>query len=131
MLLDTHVILWWTSDDRKLSARARRDIARADSIFVSPVSCLEIATLVRMERIHLGRDVTAWTRDLLETDRVSIAALTPVIAAEAGALPNDFPRDPADRVLYATARDLAVPFVTKDSPIAEYARRAKDVRVVW
>jgi PIN domain nuclease of toxin-antitoxin system len=132
ILLDTHVVLWWTSANDRLSARARRETARADSIFVSPASCWEIATLVRKNRLRLDRDVYQWISDLFEEERVSLAQLTGEIAVGGGLLPSgSFPGDPADRLLYATARELAVPFVTKDVRIREYARRARDVRTIW
>jgi PIN domain nuclease of toxin-antitoxin system len=99
---------------------------------VSPLSCWEIAALVRLERIRLDRDVYRWISDLLAEDRVQLLPLSTQAAVGAGVLPAEgFPGDPADRFLYAQARELAVPFVTKDMRIRDYARRAGDVRAVW
>ncbi len=130
-LLDTHVVLWWVTGDERLSVRAAREIARADAVLVSPVSCWEIATLARKERIRLDRDTYRWIGDLFTEERVRLADLTAEIAAGAGLLPSGFSGDPVDRFLYATARDLVVPFVSKDARIRDYASRARDVRVVW
>lgn len=132
ILLDTHALLWWQAGGARLSARAAREIARAAAILVSPVSCWEVAVLLVKGRISLDRDVYVWVRDLFREDRVEPAPLSPQAAVGAGLLATeDFPGDPADRFLYATARDLAVPFVTKDNGIRSYARRMRDVRAVW
>lgn len=132
VLLDTHVVLWWQAGGRRLSQRAAREIARADVLFVSPMSCWEIAALFVKGRIALDRDIYAWTRDLLDQERVEPAPVSPQTAVGAGLLSQaGFHGDPADRFLYATARELAVPLVTKDSSIRDYAKTAKDVRVVW
>lgn len=131
MLLDTHVVLWWASGDDRLTARAAQRIAAADRVLVSPVSCWEIATLVRLERIALDREVHRWVADLYSEERVDQAPLDPRAATAAGLLPDEFPGDPADRLLYATARELVVPFVTKDARIRRFARRSRVVQVVW
>lgn len=131
ILLDTHVVLWWRAGDRRLSARARREIERADVRAISPVTCWEVALLERRGRISLDRPTLEWVRDLFAEDRVEQAELTPGAAAAAGLLPDDFPGDPADRLLYATARELAVPLVTKDTHLIDYARSAREVRTIW
>jgi PIN domain nuclease of toxin-antitoxin system len=132
VLLDTHAIVWWQADGQRLSVRAAREIARADGILISPISCWEVATLAVRNRIALDRDVYAWTRDLLDQDQVELAALTPQAAVAAALLGQQgFHGDPADRFLYATARDLVVPLVTKDATIRDYARGAGDVRTIW
>jgi PIN domain nuclease of toxin-antitoxin system len=131
ILLDTHALLWWVTEDRRLSTTARREIARSGSVLVSPVSCWEVGTLVRLHRLELDRDVHEWIADVLDRDDVDLVAMSAHAAVDAGLFPDDFPRDPADRMLYATARELVVPFVSRDANVTEYARRAKDVRVVW
>ena len=66
-------------------------------------------------------------------DRRSVTApLTPEAAAWAGQLDRGtFPGDPADRLIYATARDLRVPLVSKDPRLRDYADRAGDIDVIW
>lgn len=131
ILLDTHVVLWWLSAEQRLSERVRRELARADTVFVSPVSCWEVATLVRYGRIALDRDVYEWVADLFDRDRVEPVPVTPEVATGAGVLPREFSGDPADRILYATAREFVLPFLTRDTRIRDYARSAKDVRTLW
>jgi PIN domain nuclease of toxin-antitoxin system len=131
VLLDTHVVLWWLSANERLSARARREIAKSETVLVSPVTCWEVATLVRKGRIGLDRDVYQWVTDLYDQEPVASAPLSSEISVGAGLLPEDFSGDPADRFLYATARELVVPFVTKDSRLIDYARSSGDVRTIW
>lgn len=132
ILLDTHALLWWQAGGRRLSQRAAREIARADAVLVSPISCWEVATLLVKGRIALDRDVYVWIRDLFAQERLDVASLSPQAAVGAALLSQEgFPGDPADRFLYATARELVVPLVTKDSAIRQYARTAKDVRTIW
>ena len=132
VLLDTHVVLWWQAGGERLSRNAAREIARADGVLVSPVTCWEITVLHARGRVALDRDLYLWVRDLLGQERVEVAPLSPQGAIAAGLLgQSGFHADPADRFLYATASELAVPFVTKDAAIREHARAARDVRTVW
>lgn len=88
--------------------------------------------LLRKGRIALDRDVFEWIRDLYADERVEVASLTPQAAVGAPLLCDQgFPGDPADQLLYATAREQAAPFVTKDGPIRDFARRQRDVRTLW
>jgi PIN domain nuclease of toxin-antitoxin system len=130
-LLDTHALLWWQSGGERLSRAAARTIDNATTIYVSPVSCWELATLHRLRRIELDRDPATWVRDLLLEDRLAVAPLTPEAAAWAGGLGESFAGDPADRLLYATARDLRVPLITKDDRLRDFAALTGDVRVIW
>lgn len=129
VLLDTHALLWWQAGGSRLSETARRAIDEADAVLVSPLTCWEVTTLERLGRIALDRDPTLWVHDLYRTDRIGVAALSPAAAAWAGALGDDFTGDPVDRLLYATARDLRVPLISKDERLHEFA--GGDVRLVW
>lgn len=130
ILLDTHVLLWWQAESDRLSTVARDHLALATSVLVSPISCWEIGMLVARGRVQLDRPTAAWVRDLLADDRVAIAELTASVAVTAAEL-DGFHGDPADRLLYATARRQAVPLVTKDRLIHRYAEVDRTVSVVW
>jgi PIN domain nuclease of toxin-antitoxin system len=131
VLLDTHAVLWWQAGGARLSRRARRVVADAPVLHLSPLSCWEIAMLVRLGRVELDREPSLWIRDLLRDVRIDAAPLTPEAATWAGLLDDSFGGDPIDRLIYATARDLRVPLVTKDDRIRAYARAQRDVEVIW
>lgn len=132
VLVDTHALLWWQAGGRRLSARAASAISRAETVLVSPISCWEVAELLRKGRVALDRDLHLWVRDLLAQEGVAVAELSPHVAAAAGLLAGSgFAGDPADRMLYATARALSVPMVTKDTGIRDFARASREVRTIW
>jgi PIN domain nuclease of toxin-antitoxin system len=130
-LLDTHAVLWWQAGGKRLSRAATRVINNADELLISPLTCWEIATLERLGRIKLDRDAVSWVRALLRADRIAVAPLTSEAGAWAGELPDTFPGDPIDRLLYATARDHRVPLVSKDQRLRAFARAAREVDVIW
>jgi PIN domain nuclease of toxin-antitoxin system len=130
VLLDTHALLWWQAGGARLSTAARATIDGAITCLVSPVTCWEVAMLVTKDRVGLDRPVQQWIHDLLAGPQVDLAELTAAVAVEAGSY-RDMHGDPADRLLYATARALGVPMVTKDSSIREFAAEHRGVPVVW
>lgn len=89
------------------------------------------AMLHRLGRLVLDREPSIWVRDLMRSDEIDLAPLTIEASAWAGGLPVTFPGDPIDRLLYATARDLRVPLVTKDNRLRSFARAAGDIEVIW
>lgn len=131
VLLDTHVLLWWQAGSRRVSVAAQAAIDNAELLFVSPLTFWEVATLRRLDRIKLDRELGVWVHDLLAQPRISTAHLTPEAAAWAGDLGDAFPGDPFDRLLYATGRDLRVPIVSKDERLRAYAAQSNDVQFVW
>lgn len=130
-LLDTHTLLWWQAGGERLSAVARRAIDDAEALFVSPVTCWEVATLARLGRVALDRPPSVWVQDLFRDRRIVPAPLGPEAAAWAGTLPADFPGDSIDRLLYATARDLRVPLVSKDEQLRAFVGARGDVTLLW
>lgn len=130
VLVDTHVLLWWQAGGDRLSSTAARRIERADVVYLSPISCWEIAMLVTQGRVALDRPVSAWINDLLATSTADIAELTPDIAVTAGEH-QAFHGDPADRIIFATAAARQVPLITKDTRLHEHASHRRDVTVVW
>ena len=127
IVLDTHALLWWQDESPDLSSNARRAIESADRVGVPTACCLELATLARRGRIGFDRDVAVWLRAALARPEVEMIPLTVDIALAAGRLPESFPGDPVDRVVYATAETCRASLVTRDRRI-----RAHDpARVVW
>ena len=79
----------------------------------------EIATLQSLGRIRLHLSLPKWFEQALRTPYLERIRISPAIAAEVAALPDSLHRDPADRVLIATARVLEVPLLTRDRRILE------------
>jgi PIN domain nuclease of toxin-antitoxin system len=126
-LLDTHVWLWWITGDPRLSDAAHAAIVGDPDRCVATISIWEVTTLERRGRLRLLPDRRTWVARALGGSGVTAIALSPGIAATAGALPDTFPGDPADRIVYATALERGHQLVTKDRRM----RRHDPVRVVW
>lgn len=127
IILDTHAWIWWRDDPERLSERARERIATEDVLGVSAISCAEVAYLVHRGRIRLDRSLDAWSSAALGSGGARGLPVTPEIGFEAGSLPDAFPRDPADRIIYATARSTGSVLITADNAI-----RAFDPRLtIW
>lgn len=130
IVLDTHTLVWWVSGDPLLSKRARTAIEREQpdgDIIVSSISAWEIAMLVERGKLVLSMDVASWLSTVAQIDAVHFLPVDVEVATKSVDLPGDFHKDPADRMIVATARKLAVPLVTKDDKIRAYAH----VKTVW
>lgn len=127
ILLDTHAWLWWAADHDKLPARLRRRLAAERQLGISAMSCWEAAMLIRHGRLELAADARVGLRDACAIPKLRIVPVTDGIAIEAGLLSGDFPGDPADRIIVATALDLRVPLVTRDERI----RSSQLLETVW
>lgn len=112
VLLDSHVVQWWSAEPERLSATARRLLDDADELAVSSISWFELAWLARHERISVSIPILSWLDQLAK--QIRTMGVTPAIAAGAVALPSSFPGDPADRLIYATAVETGWRLVTKD-----------------
>ena len=127
IVLDTHAWIWWRADPGRLSVSAARVIADADRIGVSSISVWELGMLIRRGRILLDRDVAHWVRQALADARLAVLAPGADVALAAALLDDDFPGDPADRLIYAAARQAGAPLVSRDARIARF----DPARVVW
>jgi PIN domain nuclease of toxin-antitoxin system len=118
LLLDTHVVHWWSAEPNRLSRTAQRALDAAEEMLVSAITWHELAWLARHERIVLDIPIRSWLEEL--SANVRTVGLTPAIADTAVSLPSSFPRDPADRLIYASAIERGAKLVTKDRSIAEH-----------
>ncbi len=118
VLLDSHVVHWWSAEPERLSRRATRAISAADELAISSISWFELAWLARHERIAVTMPTRSWLEQISE--QVRTVGITPAIAAGAVALPTSFPSDPADRLIYASAIELGCQLVTKDQRIRDH-----------
>lgn len=127
VLLDTHVVHWWSAEPRRVSARASTLLQAADELSVAAITWFELAWLARSERIVVGMPIRGWLDGL--SRQVRTIALTPAIADTAVSLPSSFPGDPADRLIYATAIENGLKLVTKDRALRQH--RHPGVTAVW
>ena len=121
-VVDTHVLLHWLMDERRLSAGQRRVLKRADAthpLVVCEISLWEIATLHEQGRIRLPLPLREWLESATAAPLVERVGISPAIAAEVASLPKSFHRDPGDRILVATTRILGATLVTSDERIVD------------
>jgi PIN domain nuclease of toxin-antitoxin system len=128
LLLDSHVVVWIVADARRLSRPAASAIRRArqdGGLAVSAITMWELAWLLTRRRIQAYGTIEVSVRLLLEG--LTILPITPEIAALAAQFPDDYPRDPADRIIGATARAEGLMLVTRDENI----RHSPLLKTVW
>ena len=81
----------------------------------------EIALLVEKGRLRLAMEAAAWMETVLGAQGIDLLPIEPAIALDSVRLPGDFPADPADRLIVATARHWGVPILTADRTVLAYA----------
>ena len=124
LLLDTQAFLWWVTDDRRLSKRARTAIAATPCV-VSIASCWEMAIKASIGKLTVPLPVSRFMQEQLEINGFSLLP----IALEAAAAVADLPfhhRDPFDRLLVAQAQQHGVAIVSADPVFTKYR-----VRRIW
>jgi len=126
VLLDTHALFWWASMPNLLSPAAVATLQSADPA-VAAITWFELAWLMRRGRIGTTRPVHAAITTL--AGGVQTVPLTPAIAARAAELPDTFPRDPVDRIIYATAVEHGLRLVSKDARL--HAADTSGNIVIW
>jgi PIN domain nuclease of toxin-antitoxin system len=113
--------LWWVDRPQRLSENARDAIDTATVIGVSTISAWELTMLVVRRRISLDREVDLWVRQALADERIQTLAPSAQVAVAAGELDEKrFPGDPADRLIYATARSIGATLITRDEAIRAF-----------
>ena len=126
-LLDTHVVVWLASDQKNLSLRVKQTIRQnADELFISSISALEIAILVKRNRLRLPLDAGEFIERALKQHGIHEVPVDRQIAIASTSLP-DIHNDPFDRLIVATALLNDMRIVSKDKVISQYP----DVKVIW
>ena len=129
-LLDTHAWVWWVTEDRRLSAAARRAIVRSEAsgdLSLSLISVWEVAKKVEKAQLVLDRPIDQWLELAVARPGLHLVELTRPILVESCRLPPPFHGDPADQLIVATARDRDAEIVTRDEKIRAYPH----VRSLW
>jgi PIN domain nuclease of toxin-antitoxin system len=129
VLLDTHVWIWISIDDRRSLSKTARNILGdhpPGRKWISVISCWELAKLVERGRIAFSIPVLEWIRRSLNEQAIQIADLSPEIAVESTRL-SGFHRDPADQIIAATSRILGLPLMTADRQLLDYS----GIEAIW
>ncbi len=122
IILDTHIWVWWVGENSELT-KEYKDLIHSmqpDGIGISSISCWEIALLHARQKLSLSEPVLRWLEISLSLPNIILLPLSPRIAVEANNLPDNFHKDPADRLIVATARVYDCPLITYDSKILDY-----------
>ena len=129
ILLDTHVVVWLAFEPERLSRRARAEIissrSSTDGMAICDVTLLELASLVRKGRIRLKGSLESFLEEV--ESRFVVLPITGRTCARAMEMPKNYPKDPADRIIGATALVEGIALMTADREI----RRSKAVRTIW
>jgi PIN domain nuclease of toxin-antitoxin system len=129
ILVDTHVVVWLAFDESRLSGKARAAIDNArrngDGLAISDITLLELATLASKGRIRLAISLESFLQEV--EARFVVLPISGRACARAIALPPAYPKDPADRIIGATALVEGLPLLTADRQIL----RSKALRTIW
>ena len=119
LLLDTCAIIWLTNLDGELSQEARSVISEADCIFISSISGWELGNFIQKKKLALPLPVHEWLDKVLRDKNISVLNVDLDIACSANNLPL-IHRDPADRLIIATALKHNLSIITKDRKFLDY-----------
>lgn len=120
LLLDTHIWLRYQGISGDLLPAVLpliHEAAGRGGVYVSIISVWEIAQLARLSKIALNTDVHHWIGSALSKPGIQLLTMTPEIAIESVNLPEPMHKDPADRILVASARVERLTLVTRDREI--------------
>ncbi|MGD0511854.1 MAG: type II toxin-antitoxin system VapC family toxin [Terriglobales bacterium] len=130
ILLDTHVLVWMVADEDRLSRRAKSAIQSArvsDGLSIADVTIWELAFLIARGAIRTHNTIENTVRNFVTRSGVNVKPITAEIAVLATQFSGDYPKDPIDRLIGATARAEGIALVTRDERI----RSSPLLRTVW
>jgi len=130
IVLDTHAWIWFVSNPKLLSKKAKTAVHSAveeKGILISSISVWEVALLTAKKRLKLSLDLADWVAKSENLPFVNFITVSNAIAIKAVNLPGSLHPDPADRIVIATALSAGAPLVTKDKKILDYPH----VKTIW
>ncbi len=129
ILVDTHVVVWLAFDQSQISSKAKAAIDEArelgDGLAISDFTFLEVATLASRGRVHLGISLESFLQEV--ESRFVVFPITGRACARAMSFPTTYSKDPADRIIGATALVEGLSLITADREI----RRCKLISTIW
>ena len=130
ILLDTHVLVWMVADEDRLSRHAKSAIQRArlsDGLGIADVTIWELAFLIARGALRTHSTIENTVRNFVTRSGVIVKPITAEIAVLATQFPEDYPKDPIDRLIGATARAEGIALITRDERI----RSSPLLRTIW
>ncbi len=129
VLLDTHVWWWALNEPQSLSRKALQTIRKnpPGQRAIASISMWEFAMMVSTGRVEIGMSTEQWLDQAVNKTGLEVLDLSCSIAAESCNLPGKFHKDPADRIIVATARINGLALITKDQKIIDYPH----VATIW
>ena len=130
IVLDTNALIWWASNSERLSRKAKKAIEEAErkkALYISSISILEIYILVKKNKIKFNTSVDSWLEKVESLPYVNFVPMDNKIAVQSVNLPDLLHKDPADRIIIATALNIGAKLITSDRKIINY----KKVQTVW
>lgn len=130
ILLDTHAWIWWLTNPERLPSKATKAIREAMKnyrVVISAMSVWEIAMLCAKGRLEFATDYREFIRQTEKLAFVQFVAPDNAILLNSVNLPDYTGRDPADRIIIATANHLSATLISKDDTMREY----RQVRTLW
>lgn len=129
ILLDTHVVVWLASGDARISNAAQTAIEKARQgvrgLAISDFTLFELSLLFRKKRFDLVTDAESFLSEV--EHRFIVLPITANVAWQASELPAGYPKDPADRIIGATALVEDIPLITADRQI----RNSRALPTIW
>jgi PIN domain nuclease of toxin-antitoxin system len=129
ILLDTHVVIWLAGEEHRLSRHAKTAIDEArqteQGLAISDFTIYELSTLFRKKQFSLTISPEFFLSEMER--RFVVLPITSRICIGALSLPAGYPKDPADRIIGATALVEGLTLVTADAQI----RRSGIVPTIW
>jgi PIN domain nuclease of toxin-antitoxin system len=123
LLWDTHAAIW-IYGKTPIAQSAIDILAAADregvASYVSPITAFEVGMLVSRGRLQLLVRPERWFANLFDTPGVRLADMSPDVLIASSFLPGKPPRDPFDRIIIATARELGATLITRDRALIDY-----------
>jgi len=126
LLLDTCAAIW-VAEDQPISERATLALDEAHAtdqfVYVSPITAWEVGLLVARGRLTMIVKPQLWFGRLLDVANMRLADMSPDLLISSSFLPGEPPRDPADRIIAATAREYGYTLMTRDRLLLGYAEQ--------
>lgn len=129
ILVDTHVVLWLAFDEIRISKKAKASIDQArqsdTGLAISDFTLLELTMALQKKRFAIDISLESFLHEVEQ--KFVVLPITRAVCAQTLAFPPDYPKDPADRIIGATALVQGLTLVTADQAI----RKSGVVPTIW